>query len=188
MAEQKRAAFKRGDAVMYYGATGPKRMWWGAKMYAYRILASDPANLDAGLTIKEEEVGRTVFPAPNEHGVYVADDATFTTIEYRNQRSYVRVAYLQVGPEQWVARYSFDYGIYGGCSPAHIDDAHPTWMDAIRRPLTHIISALARAAATDSSWATRRFAKDAMLGLLAQVPASLQTTIINEVKSGRTGK
>jgi len=157
-------------------------------MYAYRILASDPGNLDAGLTIKEEEVGHTVFPAPNEHGVYVADDAAFTTIEYRKQRSYVRVAYLQVGPEQWVAHYYWQYGLGGASGPARITDSQPTWIDAVRGPLTRIIATLARAAATDSSLTTRRFAKDAMLGLLAQVPISLQTTIINEVQTRRTSQ
>lgn len=181
--EQKQGTFKRGDAVLYYGASGPQRMWWGAKMYAYRILATDPANLDVGLTIKEEEIGRTVFPAPNEHGVYVADDAAFTTIEYRKQRSYVRVAYLQSGPDLWVARFSYFYGTGGHSGPARISDTYPTWTEAVRSPLIHIIGTLARDAARDPSVATRRFAKNAMLGLLAQLPASLQTTIINELNA-----
>lgn len=185
--ENKPAAhsFKRGDAVMYYGSSGPEKLTWGAKMQSYRVLAYDPGNLDVGLCIKEDEVGRTIFPAPNEHGVYKPAAHNAPAIEYRKNRWYVRVEYLQVGPQQWVSRWDYMYGSGGGSTPAHACCVQANWEDAVRYALTHVISDLASTAASASVLAIRKFAKDAMLALLAQIPAALQTTIINDIKQKR---
>lgn len=178
--------FKRGDPVTYYSAIGPKQLWWGAKMQAYRVLAYSPDNLDVGLCIKEEEIGRTIFPGPNEYGVYAVSNNSYKRIEYRKgNNSYAIVEYLQVGPENWVSRtdYYFDNG--GASGPACARDVKPSWEEAMLDGMVPLIAWLAEAAATKKSASARKFAKDAMLSLLAQVPSSLQSNIINEVKRNR---
>lgn len=178
--------FKRGDPITYYSAIGPKQLWWGAKMYAYRVLAYSPGNLDVGLCIKEEEIGRTIFPGANEYGVYAVANNSFQRIEYRKgNNSYAIVEYLQVGPENWVSRtdYYFDNG--GSSGPARVADVKPSWEEAMLDGMVPLIARLAEAAATKKSASARKFAKDAMLSLLAQVPSFLQSNIINEVKRKR---
>jgi hypothetical protein len=189
--------YKRGQEVMYYGVRGVMRCYFGGKMGAYRVLSSTPY-VDTGWAVPLSEVETSVFPAPNEQGVF--DRQVCDVLEYRvDSRFFVRIEYLQAGPALWAIGQSLQIGNNGRSIPVSTQLGSPTFEDAIKSVLPMLLVELARLAAGvdnpfDRSVApnkprktTQRRAQDAIYHLLNALPSELCNDIVMSL-SGENGE
>ncbi len=185
--------FKRGQAVMYFEGKTGKRCYFGGKMGAYRVLSSVP-NVESGWCIPLSNVNRVVFPAPNEDGTF--DRSVCEVIEYRADRSFfVRLEYVQTGPEAWAIGHSLRVGDTRQASPAVVHQPYSTLDEAITQVLSPVLRGLASlAAGADNPFVKprgkntvlQRRARDAMYHLLNALSPHLRNAIVMSLL-GRTG-
>ena len=181
------ATFKRNTAVIYHGQNGPQRRFIAGKIGAYCVL-SLTKHSDSGCCIPFEELDKTVFPAPNEHGVF--EEEVCQTFGARLDRQfYVEVHYVQAGPMEWCASLSRQFGnSYSGSLPSQCD-VFPTFEAAMKNVLSEDLRQLARFAAGSPSGldhgvsqsklpTARKFAKDAIYKLLYHFEPSLYNDIL----------
>jgi hypothetical protein len=178
---------------MYFGGETGKRCYFGGKMGAYRVLSSVP-NVESGWCIPLSDVDRVVFPAPNEDGSF--DRSVCDAIEYRADRSFfVRLEYVQTGPEGWAIGHSLRVGDTRQASPAVVYQTYSTLEEAITQVLSPILRGLGSlAAGADNPFVKphgkhtvlQRRARDAMYHLLNALSPHLQNAIVMSLL-GRSG-
>lgn len=181
-----RIKFQRGEPVVHYSLVGPHVGYWGRKVGSFRVLASNPASLDSGPCISEKEVGHTIFPAPNEHGVYSDRHARKFVYRSSNGRDHVEAKVLQIGPEQWAhtGAYSLNTGGFAGyASPLTAGDAVATEQEATCLAVAGIFRMLMQQLDLITADSTRhakrrKVVRTAMIALLQQVSPRLRDNII----------
>jgi len=174
--------FAKDEAVRY---KGEQYYWIGRKVGQFRLLAATPGS-DSGFLIPESEVGLTVFPAPNKHGVF--DKKHASVIEFKKDNNfYVRIYVLQVATDAWAAAAEIRRRDTGQSSPLSECAIQPSYEAAVKKELLPIVGRLAATAAgnTKSGWEGVKpaIAKQAMMQLLSQVPSQLMSAIIIEARS-----
>lgn len=187
--------FAKDEAVLY---KGDRCYWIGRKVGNFRVLASIPGS-GSGFLVPESEIGVTVFPAPNENGIY--DKKHASLLEFKKDKNfYVRIYTLQIAKDAWTMAHDIqwrDRGALGAPVPlwehtAWEHNALPSYEAALKAALVPIIAGLA-AAAADNPWPNWGYvkpavAKQAMLALLSQTPSWLANDIIIEARSSRGGQ
>lgn len=174
--------FAKDEAVRY---KGEQYYWIGRKVGQFRLLAATPGS-DSGFLIPESEVGLTVFPAPNKHGVF--DKKHASVIEFKKDNNfYVRIYVLQVATDAWTAAAEIRRRDTGQSSPLSECAIQPSYEAAVTKELLPIVVMLAATAAgnTKSGWEGVKpaIAKQAMMQLLSQLPSRLMSAIIIEARS-----
>lgn len=180
-----RFKFRRGEPVVHFSLVGPHISYWGRKTGAFRVLASNPATLDSGPCISEKEVGHSIFPAPNEHGVF--DDRHATAFVYRGSsgRDTAEARVLQIAPDQWAyaVGYAFNTGGYAGAaSPLTAQQTAPTEYEAVSNAIANLFRMLighVRQVASDAPRMEKRrkAVRNAMIALLHQISPEQRDTI-----------
>lgn len=181
-----RFKFRRGEPVVHYSLVGPHIGYWGRKVGKLRVLANDPNSLDAGACISEADQGHTIFPAPNQHGVY--DERHASQFMYRSTsgRDHAAAYVLHIGPNQWA--YATEYtlvtgGFSGVSSPLTATDARQTEEEATVAALAELVGLLRRhlqyVLPSDASRyeKRRRIVRAAIIALMQQVSPALRDTI-----------
>ncbi|QOT82237.1 hypothetical protein [Cupriavidus basilensis] len=185
--------FRRGEAVIHYSLVGPHRGYWGRKVGAFRVLATSPSSLDSGACISESDLGHTIFPAPNEHGVY--DERHAKQFAYRSTsgRDHAVAYVLHIGPDRWAYSFSLTIATGGYCGfSSGISDDHSesTEESATRLALTQLIvmlrDTLDNASVTNPE-RRRKAVRSAIIALLSQLSLVDRTAIlkaVNEISKG----
>lgn len=183
-----------GDPLMYYSPEGNAvKMWWGYPIHItskkqYRILAFNASDLGTGIALDPSmEIGVTIFPAPNDHGVFCEQTyphlPLFITHASRKGRDIGRIQIVQVGPENWTWGIEMNVNNESWTTPATVHTSAKSDCSAIEQALTPLILRLARLAGNPAKADTaRRSAKYLMSSLLSRVQTPSQTTIINTVR------
>lgn len=91
-------SFRRGDRVTYQG----KPYLWGSRSGEFRSLVLDLKN-SSGPLVREEEVGESIFPGPDDRGAYDAKHAV--VLQYDGQRLVAKVYVLRVGKREWIGAF-----------------------------------------------------------------------------------
>lgn len=174
--------FEKDEAVTY---KGNRYYWIGRKVGSYRVLASQPGT-ESGFLVRESEIGETVFPAPNEHGVFSKKHASLLEFK-KNSNFYVRIYILQISSDTWAGAMETKTSISGHSSPLRAVRVQASYEAVVKQELGPIIAGLAANAAGRSfpGWATFKpaMAKQAILALLSQVPQQLASEIIIYARS-----
>lgn len=175
--------FAKDEAVHY---KGDLCYWIGRKVGSFRVLASIPGS-ESGFLVPESEVGVTVFPAPNESGVF--DKKHASVIEFKKDKNfYVKIYLLQIAEDAWTMAHDIQWRDGGGAhAPLRERRALPSFEAAMKAELVPMVAGLAAAAAGNpgSNWEGIKpaVAKKAILALLSQIPSRLATDIIIEARS-----
>lgn len=174
--------FAKDEAVRY---KGDRCYWIGRKAGSFRVLASNPGS-GSGFLVPESEVGVTVFPAPNESGVF--DKKHASLIEFKKDKNfYARIYVLQIADDAWITAHDIQRRDGGAHASLQERRALPSYEAALKAELVPMIAGLAAAAAgnSGSNWdgVKPALAKQAMLALLSQIPSRLATDIIIEARS-----
>lgn len=174
--------FEKDEAVTY---KGNQYYWIGRKVGSFRVLASQPGT-ESGFLVPETEIGETVFPAPNKHGVFHKKHAAL--IEFKkNSNFYVRIYTLQIASDAWIGAMETKTSTSGHSSPLSATRVHSSYEAVVKQELGPIIAGLAANAAGRSfpGWSSFKpaMAKQAILTLLSQVPPQLASEIIIYARS-----
>lgn len=173
--------FRRGEAVIQYARGKALKYYWGGKMGGYRVLSAQATHLDSGACIPEKEVGVSIFPAPNEFGIY--DERHARKISYRSTsgRDSATVYVLQIGPDLWAhaASWVISTGGYGGSSHGlSRADAEPSEAQAAARGIVGVLLGLrAHVLRQPGNEKAKGAVKKAMTALLSQASPSERDNI-----------
>jgi hypothetical protein len=187
--------YKAGEPVIYYGVGGPRRLYMGGKIGAYRVLSNTP-NCDSGICVEIAQLEAEVFPAPSENGLF--SPSLCAQITYALDRNYkVTVSYLRAGPDQWcMAVTELCFGHFGMHSPISSRFAQPTFEGAARDELMPLLKRLGEmAAGVGRDLATsvpksahskaKTFARNAILAIVAALPRHLASDILKSLTNNQ---
>lgn len=183
--------YKAGEPVIYHGVGGPRRLYMGGKIGSYRVL-SNTKECESGICVEIARLDADVFPAPNENGLF--SPSLCAQITYALDRNYkVTVSYLQAGPNQWcMAVTELCFGNLGMHSPISSRFAQPTFEDVARDELTPLLKRLGEMAAgggrdlatsvpKSSHPKAKRFARNAIIAIVAALPREFASDILNSL-------
>lgn len=184
-------SLKRGAPVYYYRGDHPSALYLGGKVGSYRLLATSPTTLDSGMCVHPNEFPSTVFPAPNEHGVFNPAACTRISLQV-DARLKLTVGYVEAGPSTWCAAVmELVVGDNHRSSPVSIRRKHPTLDAALADTLPSLLLELRELAnGTDSELQkrhslpkalyakTRRFGRKGVYEVISAIPSHIASDIL----------
>jgi hypothetical protein len=167
---------------MVFSGETVERRYWGTKMGKYRVLSSSPAQeaLSTGPCIDEQEVGRTVFPAPDANGLFDAVRFGEVIAIKRSSSLVIRLEIVRIAPATWAAGLAAQCGDFLLNLPLTNDRVASSWDQAA---ISVLLPALTEIYSQRHQLPTRSARARELLvtTFLEKLPNSLKTNIIKQL-------